>query len=257
MSKLSAYLKNIAPTVLSIAAIGEVVATAILAAKASRKAELHRAEVETEKGRILNNTEVVLTEAPVYIPAIVVGVSTVMCILGANVLNRRQQAALTSAYALAGETFRKYRNKVKDIYGEEAHRKILEELDVEQSVDTDIQAPGLVENSCLSFEHPEERHIFVLETENRRFESTFSRVLEAEYHLNRNYVLGGAVELNELYGFLGLKETEFGSKLGWSVYELELYWIDFNHIKTTLPDGTPCFHIEIPFGPSADFCKYL
>lgn len=255
MSKLSTYLKNIAPTVLSIAAIGGMVATAILAAKASRKAELRRAEVENDKGCILNKTEVVLTVAPIYIPAVVTGVSTAICILGANVLNRRQQAALTSAYALAGESFRKYKNKVKDIYGEEAHRKILEELDVETITASDIQAPGLVGNSCLSFDHPEERHIFILETENRRFESTFSKVLAAEYHLNRNYSLGGLVELNELYRFLGLKETELGSRLGWSLGS-GVDWVDFNHVKTTLPDGTSCFHIEMPFGPSADFAEY-
>lgn len=38
----------------------------------------------------------------------------------------------------------------------------------------------------------------------RYFESKISQVLQAEYHLNRNFAIGADVTLNDFYLFLGI-----------------------------------------------------
>ena len=94
-----------------IGAVG-VVITSIMVAKAAPKAVRLLDQAEEEKGEELTTIEKVKTAAPVYIPATLVGASTIACIFGANVLNKRDQAALMSAYALANRTYTEYKDKI-------------------------------------------------------------------------------------------------------------------------------------------------
>ena len=255
MNRLGRYLRRAAPTMLTCLAGVGVIATAVLASKAAVKAKQMLDEASEEKGDALTKMEALKTAAPAYISTVAAGGATVAFVFGANVLNRRQQIALAGAYAFASDRFRRYRAKVKDICGEEAHQKVLEELAVEKCRDVSIMAPVFTSNSCLDFQEDEERHIFYDSFGERYFESTFSNVLQAEYHLNRNYVLGGNVALNDFYEFLGLEPTGNGNDFGWSMAS-GYSWIDFNHRKTALADGTPCYLIEALSEPDADFADW-
>ena len=134
------FLKRHSSTILTmIGAIG-VVATAVIAVKDTPKALRILDEAEQEKGEELTVKEKIGTAGPVYIPAIAVGVSTIACIFGANTLNKRNQAALMSAYALLDRSYKDYKRKVSDIYGEDANKKIIEEVakeELEPRDDTD------------------------------------------------------------------------------------------------------------------------
>lgn len=126
------FLKRHSSTILTtIGAIG-VVATAVIAVKDTPKALRILDEAEQEKGEELTVKEKIVTAGPVYIPAIAVGVSTIACIFGANTLNKRNQAALMSAYALLDQSYRDYKRKVSDIYGKDADKKIIEEVAKEE-----------------------------------------------------------------------------------------------------------------------------
>lgn len=85
-------------------------------------------------------------------------------------------------------------------------------------------------------------------------------VIEAEYHFNRNFALRDYADLNELYSFLGLPQTEYGATVGWGRYAGEsvygYQWVDFVHIKEHMDDGTEYYRISIPFGPTADYLDY-
>lgn len=246
------YLKNHSSTVLTCVGAVGVVTTSILTAKATIKAVELINEAECTKKEELTKVEIVKTAGPCYIPAVIMGVSTLACIFGANVLNKRQQAALVSAYTLIDTSYKEYKGKLKELYGEEAHNNIVDSLMVEKAKEIDISAPGIFSNSSLLIDGESEPVLFYDEYSGRYFESTIERVMNAEYHLNRNYILGGAVTLNMLYDFLGLEQTEYGNAVGWSCYN-DLYWIDFNHPKVTLEDGLECYRLEMPFGPTADF----
>lgn len=122
------FFKNNSSTILTcIGAVG-VIATSILAAKATPKALKVIEKAEEEKGEKLTKLEVVKVAAPAYIPAAVTGASTIACIFGANILNKRQQASMASAYALLSNSYSNYREKVKELYGDDAEDKIVESM---------------------------------------------------------------------------------------------------------------------------------
>ena len=73
-------------------------------------------------------------------------------------------------------------------------------------------------------------------------------MLEAEYHLNRNWALGREICVNDLYDFLGIDKIPGGEALGW-FYEDGISWIDFNHHKTVLNDGLEVYVIDIEYPP--------
>lgn len=115
-------------TILTIVSAAGVVATAILAAKGATKASTLLRKAKEEKGEELTKSEVFKTAAPAYIPTIVAGVSTIVCIFGVNMLNQRTQASLASAYALLDSSYKEYRSKVNELYGEDADDRIKNEI---------------------------------------------------------------------------------------------------------------------------------
>lgn len=114
-----------------------------------------------------------------------------------------------SAYALIDTSYKEYKGKLKELYGEEVHQNIVNSIAIEKVDDVAIHAEHLC-TSCdlISEESCGEPVLFYDEHSNRYFESTIEQVIAAEYHLNRNYILRGYSYLNELYEFLGLESTE-------------------------------------------------
>ena len=259
---VSNALKKASPTILTcIGAVG-VVATAVLAVKATPKAlEMVRADSRKKHDgdpHAATKVEVVKSCWKCYVPAVATGAATIICIFGANTLNRKQQASLASAYALVSHQYNDYKRKLKEIYGEEAHKKIMESLAAEK-VDKDhtIMAQGLFGNSSLDFEDSgEEERLFYDSFSGRYFTSTISKVLQAEYHLNRNFALcGGGVALNHFYDLLGIGDISEGDTIGWFVND-EMYWIDFDHSRAILEDGLECYIIDMVYTPGTeeDYC---
>ena len=80
--------------------------------------------------------------------------------------------------------------------------------------------------------------------------------MNAEYHLNRNYILRGYSYLNEFYEFLGIEDTDYGSVLSWAPNDDGMYRIDFDHRKLIMEDGLEVYIIEMSFEPTYDFLEY-
>lgn len=260
--KAGKALKKATPTILTCVGALGVVATAVLAVKATPKAlecvERAKSVKMAEKGENLTTLETIGACWTCYTPSTIAGIATIGCIFGANVLNRRQQATLTSAYALLDRAYRDYRKSVKNVFGEEGHRRVLEDMAVQKvSSDHTIHTVGWFSVSTLDFNVSEEEHLFYDSFSNRHFTSTIGQVLQAEYHLNRTFAQNGAVTLNEFYTFLGIDKVEGGDDIGWWVnYENEYYLVDFNHAVTYLDDGLDrpqieCLVIEFPYLPEA------
>jgi len=185
-----------------------------------------------------------------YAVPVLIFAGTAACTIGSAVLNRKMQCSLAAAYALAAEGYRAYKSKVIDICGNETHERILEELGVVKADDTTITAVSMFNDTTLDFgSDDEERVVFYDKYSDRYFESTFGKVLQAEYRLNRNYALnGGRQTVNDFYRFLGIEPIEHGDDVAWD-YGNEICWVDFNHYLTTLDDGMKIRVIEMPFEP--------
>ena len=71
--------------------------------------------------------------------------------MGANALNRRQQAALTSAYVLVQSSYKEYKGKLKELYGEEAHNAIIDSIAKEMLIfDEDLMTFAM--SNCITLE---------------------------------------------------------------------------------------------------------
>ena len=254
MKGLAIFFKKNSATILTITGTVGVVATSILTAKAAVKASKIIEEAEQEKGEKLTVKESVETVWTVFIPPVVAGASTITCVFGANILNKRQQASLVSAYALIENSYREYKAKLKELYGEEAHNNIVDAVAAEKCKDIHVPSGGLTSEYTQEIGSDTEPRLFYDEYSGRYFESTIEKVLLAEYHLNRNYILRGFARLNDFYEFLGLEQTDYDEAVGWDICS-EIYWIDFNHRKILIGDDNDsfeCYVIEMPYYPSED-----
>ena len=244
----AAVCKQNTPTILTwIGGIG-VVATAITAVKATPKALAALDEAKSEKGEELTKFEVAKTVAPIYVPTITMSAATIACIFGANVLNKRKQASLISAYALLEHSYKGYRNKVVELYGKEGDAKVKEEIAKDDYKETDIQVE-------------EGKELFYDAFSRRYFESTIEKVQSAQYQINRDLIMRDYATLNEYYEYLGIPTIDGGDALGWSTsMNFDAYWqvwIDFGHHKTTMDDGLECHVITMYEEPMAEWEDYL
>lgn len=247
LARSQKFVKRNSSTILTCVGGVGVVATSVMAVKATPKAIRLLDEAKQEKGEDLTKLEIVRVAGPAYIPAVLVGVSTIACIFGANALNKRQQAALMSAYALLDSSYKDYKQKVDELYGEGSANEIVEAIAKDKYEEADIQ--------------PEDgKELFYDEFSGRYFHANRNIVREAEYQLNRDLQLDGSVYLNEYFEILGLEPTDYGEYLGWSTFQIvEMYWcswLEFEVQKVVLDDGLECNVITVIFDPIPDFEEY-
>lgn len=248
ISKSQSFLKKNSSTILTCIGTAGLVATTITAVKATPKAIMLMEEAREEKGEELTNLEKVKIAGPAYIPTAVLGVSTLACIFGANILNKRGQASLMSAYALVDSKYKDYHKKVNELYGDEAGNKIRSEIAKEKYEENPIP----VEDG--------DKRLYYDYYSNRYFEATPYEVQRAEYEVNRSLITDESVYLNDWYKNLDLEPLEQGYDFGWTTFgNKETYWqtwIDFIHEKVIMDDGLECIIVTIVQDPYSDFSDY-
>lgn len=242
--KSALFLKKNSSTILTCVGAVGVVATAVTSVKATPKALSMLEQAREEKGDDLTNFEVIKAAGVAYIPSVLIGVSTIACIFGANALNRRQQAALMSAYALLDQSYKEYRGKVKELYGNEADSRVMREITKDK-----------YEEDGYSVD--EGKELFFDFYSLQYFESTMEDVIRAEYNLNRKLTTYGFASLGEFYDELGLDATTHSRTIGWSSVANGVYygysWVDFDHEKVIMDDGLECNIISFPYEPTMCF----
>ena len=246
MGKFSTGLRRSSPTILTALGIVGVVGTAVMAVRATPKAlkliKAKKDELETDK---LTPMELVQTTWRCYIPSALIGVGTITCIVGIGVMDKRNQAALTSAYTMLNESYKQYRQAAKKVYGEDADNKIHTEMAKDAKVASSDWGYQVYN---MDMDPASEQLLFYDLTSKKYFTTTMAAVLNAQYHVNRNLSLRGDCSLNEYLSFLGVDGVDKGDEVGWDisymVEELESYWLDFDNYKTILEDGLECIIID-------------
>lgn len=205
---------------------------------------------EKKKDRSCQKIEIAQIGLKTYLPVGLVSAATITCIMSANVLSRNKQANITSAYALLDQSYKDYRRKVIEMYGEETDHKIIEAIAVDRAKEVRISTSYMCDNVDLSLDDSSGKPVLWYEEYSKRFfEATLEQILSAEYHLNRNYILRGCATINEMYDFFGLDPVEWGDDLGWEPMDEGEFWIEFNHFKAKLDDGTEFYILDLPFAP--------
>lgn len=154
LSKTAFKLKKASPTIMVVgAAIGGVTA-AILACKATLKAQdilaehktgvekIHEAKDKVDSGAIQLSEGETYTEkdmkdditkqylktglklAKVYAPAVGLGAASLGCMFGSHHIMTKRNATLTAAYIALEQTFNSYKNRVTDRFGERVQHEL-------------------------------------------------------------------------------------------------------------------------------------
>jgi hypothetical protein len=241
------FFKRNASTILTVAGAGGVLLTAVLTGTGTLKAVKFVEKAKDEKGEDLTKLETVRAATPAYIPAAIAGVSTISCIFGANILNQRNQASIASAYVLLDNAYKRYREKVNDLYGEDADRNVLGAI-----VKEDIDEAPLDDDDI---------RLFYDINSGRYFEVQADKLYEAENELNKKLITTGYACVNDFYEALGIPKMDYGDKLGWSTYAYGRYYdgcnsIEFYHQPMTLDDGLECCMVYFVNEPSLDYDNY-
>ena len=244
------FLKNNSPTILTVIGSIGVGITAIMAAKDTVKAvkRLEKEHWYYENGKNYYVKDIpmktrIKVAGPCYIPTIITGVSTILCICGANRLNKDVQKSLASAYVLLDHTYKEYRDAVKEIYGEDSESNIVQNIVNKKAEELYPTEEDNIE-TFLDF--------YTLQL----FYSDLHTIQEAEKIANDILRTRGYISLGEVHSLMGEKTTDADNLTGWSIGAGRLY--DYDSIKidveeTASENGTKYYIVDFVDGPTDDF----
>ncbi|HEY2455577.1 MAG TPA: DUF6353 family protein, partial [Scandinavium sp.] len=146
-------LKNNSPTILSGVAVAGVITTVVLAVRATP--EVMRARTITKVGKTdmsdpqqelddLTIAEEIKVAWRSYLPAAVSGTATIACIIGANQVGLKRNAALLGVYTLADTAFREYKDEVVKQLGDNKEQKIRDEITKKQMEERPVSAQTVI-----------------------------------------------------------------------------------------------------------------
>lgn len=236
------------PEILTWIGIDGMVLTSVLAVKVTPKAlrliEEKKEEVDDE---VLTKREIIKATWKCYIPAAVTCAVSIACLIGANSVNAKRNAALATVYKLSETAFSDYREKVIETIGEKKEQTVKDKI----AEDRVRRAP--VQNNEVFI--TEKGNTLCLEPlSGRYFKSDIDKIKKAVNELNRVIVTDMYVSLNDFYDEIGLANTDLGDVLGWNI-NCGLIEIYFSSQITE--DDTPCIVVEHNNPPKYDYASFI
>lgn len=234
------------PEILTAVGIAGMISTTVLAVKATPKALQILEEAEKEKNEKLTPIEKVKVAWKPYIPAVVTGVASTACLIGANTVNAKRNAALATALKLSETAFTEYKEKVVEEVGEEKAKVIQEKANTERvNQQVMFHEDGIVHTgggNTLFFD-PISKVVF---------KSSKVSIQEAINKLNWTMTYGNEpyASLADFYDAIKIPEYALGNELGWRT-DKGLIDIAFDLAETNA--GEPCFSLNFLVPPEWDF----
>ena len=236
------------PEILTGIGIAGMITTTVLAVKATPKALQHieekKAELDTDE---LTPVETVKATWKCYIPTVASGAFSIGCIIGANSVNARRNAAFATAYKISETALNEYRDKVIETIGEKKEKTVREKVDKEHLDKNPVTQTNVIVTgggTARCYDH----------ISGRYFDSSVEKIRKAVNTLNNELFNGmGYASLNDFYDELGLPHTSVGDTMGWNV-AYGLIDIDFSsHIDD---EGVPCIVLDYVSIPKYNFSSY-
>ena len=183
---------------------------------------------DAKKDLTINYVQTGMKIAKLYAPAVVLGGASLGCLLASNDILRKRNAALSAAYMTVDKSFKEYRNRVTERFGEEVEKEIRYGIKAEQLETTVVDEDG---NETTVTD--------TVKTMDPTLYSDYARFFDAaspcwqndpEYNLmflkaQQQYAndllrAKGRLFLNDVYDMLGIEKTKAGQVVGW-VYDRE------------------------------------
>lgn len=248
-SKTVMKLKKHSPEILVVAGIAGTVVSAVLACKATTKVAeildetkgtldtihegmetgaINGQEYTTEDGK--KDTVVVYAQtgmklAKLYAPAIILGTLSITSILASNNILRKRNVALGAAYAAIDKSFKEYRGRVIERFGEQVDTELkygirakkFEEIEVdpETGKEKKVRKTVMVADPNLQSDYA-----VYFDSKSRNYETNpdYNRMfLKAQQAFaNDKLQTRGHLFLNEVLDDLDLPRTPAGQIVGWT-----------------------------------------
>ena len=237
-----------APEILTGAGIAGIITTTILTVKATTKANmvLEEKKLDLDKEN-LSGFETVKAVWPYYLPVVISGATSILCIIGANSVHVRRNAALATAYSLSETALKEYKDKVAEKIG------IKKEHEIRDSIAKDkIDKNPVSDNTIIMTNNGETLCYEPLS--GRYFKSDINKIKTAINELNRRVIFDTYVSLNDFYDLLGLESNDLGDKLGW---RMEQNGIEIDFSSQLSSNEVPCLVIDFLTLPTYDYSQLL
>lgn len=178
-----------------------------------------------------------------YIPSMLTGCLSIVCLIGAISASSRRTAALATAYKLSETALSEYKNKVVETIGEKKEKAIRDEI-----------AKDKIERNPMG-----NNEIIITEKGNtlcydgfsgRYFKSDIDKLKKSINEINRTLLHDMYISLNEFYDEIGLSHINIGNTLGWKVEDGNF---DLHFSSQISEDGTPCIVIDFDIQPHYNY----
>lgn len=211
-----AITKN-SPTILTALGAAGVVATVILAVKATPKAMLAINEAEIIKGdhddlmfNPLTPAEIAEACWKLYIPTAAMGLTTIACIIGANHISMRRNAALASLFTITETALKEYQAKVVEQIGEKKEEKIREEIAKDHITENPIQPQAVILTGKGNYPCWDD-------FAKRWFTGDVEELRRAENRFNEKLNRDGYLSIDYFYDEIGCDPVPMGEEIGWII----------------------------------------
>lgn len=233
------------PQILTGVGIVGMIGTTVMAVKATPKAIKIIDEKRVEKCDELTPVEVIKATWKCYIPSAITGVASVGCLIRANSISTRRNAALVTAYNLSRNALAEYKEKVVETIGEKKEQAVVDKIakdKIEKDPVSNHEVIKLTKGTTLCYDA-----VF-----GRYFMSDIETIRRAVNKINRSIVSDMYASLNDFYSEIGLPHVDVGELLGWNYDDGE---VEIFFSSDLSEDGTPCLVIHYNVVPKYDFSK--
>lgn len=242
------------PEILTGIGIAGMITTVVLAVKATPKAmelidsETHDRHYEHNDDTPLTKMDVVKVAWKPYIPAVISGTASIACLIGANSVNARRNAAIATAYKLSEAALSEYKDKVVEVIGEKKEKVIREKIAEDRLEKNPV-------NNSQIFMTEKGNTLFLEPISGQYFRSDIEIVKKTINELNEGMLNSpfGYLSVNDLYDALGLEQTSTGDDLGWCVSK---GIIKFDIHAKVAKNGEPCIVLDYTNAPVYDYNKF-
>lgn len=238
------YLVKHSPEILTGLGITGMITATVFAVKETPKAmkliELKKKELKTKE---LTPIEIVKAAWKPYIPAMSMIVVSSSCLIGANTINHRRNAALATAYSLSEKALLTYRDKVIETIGERKEKTIRDQIAQDEMKTYDSNQVIITSKGNALCKDS---------ISGRYFRSDLDKIRKAVNELNRKMTHQNYISLNEFYYSIGLDRVKEGDYMGWNI-DKGLIELDFDACLTD--DDEPCIVIDYIIVPEYGYDK--
>lgn len=246
-------LGKYSPQILTGIGVAGMITTVVLAVKATPKAlELIEDKKEELDAGKLTVVDTVKTAWKPYVPAVVTGVLSTVCIIGGNAVGTRRTAALAAAYKISETALHEYKDAIVETIGEEKAKEVKEKVAQNKLDKNPVVEKQIIVTNKGTF-------LCYDSLSGRYFQSDIETIRKAQNDINDYLFSEDYASLNMFYDFLGLEHTRLGAELGWKIDSGTLQ-IEFDSTLASdksqgIAPGTPCLVLDYNVAPKYEFDK--